>query len=112
MEVDAGALRNLSKRDVELRGFDTRQKTPLRRTMRFSTNVPGIDVMRVGTITKLPKSNSLVFAIDVIANALLHHLEQRPIGTGLNIMKSVERWGLADCVFAPTDECYDIYSKV
>jgi hypothetical protein len=112
METDAGALRHLSKRVHELRGYDKLNKKVIVGTVAFSAAAPGIDVTRVGTITRLGKSSSLVFAIDVIANALLHHLEPHPIGTSLNILPSVDGWDLADRVFAPADEKYDIYSKV
>lgn len=112
MEADADELRHLSRRVVELPGYDKQQKQPLKRSIVFSSDMPGLDVTRVGTITMLGKSSSVVFAIDVIANALLHHLGKHPVGTSLNIRKSVEGWELEDVVFAPTDERHDIYSKL
>ncbi len=112
MELEADALRNLSRREVELRGFDKQKNQRLSRKLVFSINLPGLDVTRVAPITKLGKKNSLVFAADVIADSLLHRLQQHPIGTSLNIKKSVEGWPLADRVFAPEEEEHDIYSRI
>lgn len=112
MEADANALRQLSRRTVELPGYDKQQGKPLKRSITFSCDMPGLDVEHVGTITKLGKSSSVVFAIDVIANALWRHLGKHPVGTSLNVWKSVQGWELEDLVFAPTDERHDIYSKI
>ena len=111
MEADADALRRLSKRQVELEGYDKQKQAKLSRTLTFSTDRPGIDVTRVGTITPLGKSNSLVFAADVIANSLLHHLHGLPADASLNNMTSVAGWDLESCVFAPPDDEHDVYSK-
>lgn len=110
MEADAQALRELSQKQVTLAGFDKAKGTKLSRTLTFSSDVPGIDVTRVGALSKLGKSSSLVFAADVIVNALLHHLQGLPFGTTLNNMKSVSGWALEECVFAPPDERHDPYS--
>ena len=112
MERDADRLRNVSEREVNVRGYDKAKKTPLHAKIKFTADVPGIDVTRVGTITKLGKSSSLVFATDVIVNSLYHHLQRLPVGTSFNIKKTVEGWALADQVFAPEDEAHDIYSKI
>lgn len=112
MEADAEDLRRLSQHEVDLPAYDKLQGKKLKRTITFSADLPGLDVTRVGTITKLGKSSSVVFAIDVIANALFHHLGKHPIGTSFNILKSLDGWELQDLVFAPTDEDHDIYSKV
>ncbi len=112
MEVQADRLRNISRREQELTAFDKQQKKIIKRRIISSTDFQGIDVTRVSTITKVGKSSSLAFAIDVIANSLLHHLQQHSVGTSLNTLKSVEGWQLAGCVFAPPNGCYDIYSKI
>lgn len=112
MEAAADRLRRLSRRETEIRGFDKAAKLRLAGKISFSVDLPGIDVSRVGRLEPLGKSSALVFASDVVCNALLHHLEGLPRNLPLNTMRSVEGFALERQVFAPPSDMADIYNII
>lgn len=112
MEAAADRLRSVSRRVKHVHGYDRLAKQRVTGTITCSVDLLGIDVSRVGALQPLGKSSSLVFASDVVCNALLHHLRGLPDGTPLNTMRGAEGWVLAPRVFAPTADMADIYNIV
>ena len=58
-----------------------------------------IDVSHIGDIVVVGKDDPMIFAIDIISNALLNHLRALPSHHDLNIASSVSDWDLYDNTF-------------
>jgi len=58
-----------------------------------------LDTKHVGDVVVLGKDNPLVFAADVVVNALYHHLKSLSADAPLNAPSSIRGWELAECVY-------------
>jgi hypothetical protein len=69
--------------------------------------VEWLDSKHLGDLVVLGKDDPLVFAADVVVNALYHHLKQLPLEAPLNSPSSVAGWSLADRVYGVREDAYE-----
>jgi hypothetical protein len=66
-----------------------------------------LDSKHLGGLVVLGKDDPLVFAADVVVNALHHHLGGLPSGAPLNQPSSIEGWELAERVYGVRDNAIE-----
>ncbi len=105
--------KNLSGgREYTFKGYDTDAGKPVERKAKITLQVNGgtfpLDAVRLGEISVVGKSDPLVLATDIVANALLHHLKKMVPPAGyLNRPESVAGWVLEDRVYGVREDAIE-----
>ena len=70
----------------DVKGFKIATKQHLSRTIKWNIGLPPNDLCPVNNISRVSKSSCSVFAADIIANALYHHLQEHVANFGLECL--------------------------
>lgn len=101
-------LRNMSAKHYNIKGWNPNTKQKVTGSIGISLTAPiELDVKRIGEIKVVGKDDPLVFAADMVANALRHHLSNLPIDAKLNAPSSIEAWTLGDRVWGVRDDAIE-----
>ena len=101
IEESIDKTRSISFSKNVVKAFDLHARKPVEGSIEITvTGAPfELDVKRVGTLTILGKDDPLIFATDVITNALNDHLSSLGPDQPLNAPSSVMGWSLGDRVW-------------
>jgi hypothetical protein len=88
-----------------VKAYDLRAKKPVQGTITMSApNAPfELNITHVGKLAVIGKDDPLVFAVDVVVNALNKHLSTLQSDAPLNAPSSIADWALSDRVWGVMD---------
>lgn len=94
-------LQQISGSAHDVKGWDMAAKKPVFRkiTMAVFGHDFELDVTNIGSIGVAGKSDPLVLAVDIVANALFRHLQSLSTDAPLNAPSSVAAWALSSHVY-------------
>lgn len=97
--------REVSRNATVVKGWNPSRSERVEGTIDFTIDAPfRIDTRYVGGIHVVGKDHPLVFAADIVANHLHHHLRGLPADAPLNAPSSISGWALRDRVWGVMDD--------
>jgi hypothetical protein len=105
LNVRMEEMRSISYQQTTVKAFDLTARKPAPIKIIFGVKNPPfpLDVTHLGQLMVVGKDDPLVFAADVVANALNNHLSDIPSDAPLNAPSSIEGWILRDRVWGARD---------
>lgn len=100
--------RTISQNTHRVAGWDPTVSKPVEGTISFGAHAPFcINTKYLGGLHIVGKAHPLVFAADVVANHLAHHLGNLPPDHPLNAQSSISGWALESRVWGVMDGATD-----
>jgi hypothetical protein len=96
-----------------VKGFDSEARKVVHGNIRIEIKdalgrpMSDLDSKHIGTLVVFGKDDPLVFAADVVVNALHHHLSNLPSDAPLNHPLSIVDWELGGCVYGVRDDAIE-----
>jgi hypothetical protein len=110
-EKALGRLRQISGNTQNVKGRDMAAEKSVFGQIAISVSVSGndlkLDVTHIGNIGVAGKSDPLILAVDIVANALFRHLDGLPAYALLNAPSSVTAWPLGAHVYGVRDDAIE-----
>jgi hypothetical protein len=105
LNVRIDEMRSISYQQTTVKAFDLTAHKSIERKITFGVRNPPfpLDVAHLGQLIVVGKDDPLVFAADVVANALNNHLSDLKPEAPLNAPSSIEGWILSDRVWGARD---------
>ena len=110
-EATIQRTREISENFTVVKGWDPVANKRVEGSIAMKASAPfRLDTKFLGGIHVVGKEDPLVFAADIIANHLAHHLNQLPAGAPLNLPSSIDGWLMQPRVWGVDDNATeDLY---